>query len=276
MITKDNFFRTSDDVMIYYEEWGEGEPILLVPGFLCTSNFFKDIKFKLAQDYRVIIMDKRCHGNSAKTFQNITIPRIGQDIYELIVHLGLKKVSLLGWSMASSAVLDLFQTYGSDKLNRVGILDSALYPLGMFEENQHPLRHFNYEKQHKTFQTITYHFDDYCDSFIRIIFKQPQREEIYSYYREEMMKIPPAMATALYSDFLHRDYVKTLPKLDVPTLIVGADSPVMPEGRKQAAYYESLLNVPHMLYLFENSGHAMFIEEPELTVQVIKEFMENY
>lgn len=276
MITKDNFFRTSDDVMIYYEDLGEGESIILVPGFLCTANFFNPIKEQLAQRYRLIIMDKRCHGNSAKTFQNITIPRIGQDIYELMEHLKLEKVSLFGWSMASSAVLDMVERQGTDKIRRLGILDSALYPLGMFEENQHPLRHFNYDKQHKTFRTILYHFQDYCDSFVRIIFKQPQREETYSYYREEMMKIPADMAVALYSDFLHRDYVKTLPQLDVPTLIVGADSPVMPEGRKQAEYYERFLTAPHMLYLFENSGHVMFIEEPELTIEVINQFMENY
>lgn len=45
-------------------------------------------------------MDPRGQGNSSKTCQGNTIRRNAQDIKELIDHLGLEHVVLLGWSLA--------------------------------------------------------------------------------------------------------------------------------------------------------------------------------
>ena len=40
-ITENNFFTTSDGARIYFEDRGKGLPIVMVPGFLCTTKFFE-------------------------------------------------------------------------------------------------------------------------------------------------------------------------------------------------------------------------------------------
>ena len=39
--SKNNFFETSDGTILYYEDYGKGDPILLVHGFCCSSQVFK-------------------------------------------------------------------------------------------------------------------------------------------------------------------------------------------------------------------------------------------
>ena len=68
-------------------------------------------------------MDPRGQGNSSKTCQGNTIRRNAQDIKELIDHLGLEHVVLLGWSLASSIVVSYAAEFEQYKLN--GLVTSA-------------------------------------------------------------------------------------------------------------------------------------------------------
>ena len=34
-------FKTNDNVELYYEVKGEGKPVLMIPGWTCTTQFFK-------------------------------------------------------------------------------------------------------------------------------------------------------------------------------------------------------------------------------------------
>ena len=38
---RNDFFQTSDGAMIYYEDRGRGIPLMLVPGFMCTTKFYE-------------------------------------------------------------------------------------------------------------------------------------------------------------------------------------------------------------------------------------------
>ena len=94
-ITADYFFTTSDGIHIYFEDRGSGLPIVMVPGFLCTTKFYEKNAEVLSKEFRVITMDPRGQGNSSKTCQGNTIRRNAQDIKELIDQLGLEHVVLL-------------------------------------------------------------------------------------------------------------------------------------------------------------------------------------
>lgn len=55
---------TNDGVQLYYEDVGEGRPLLLIPGWTCTHSFFQKNIIPLAQSCRVIAPDMRAHGDS--------------------------------------------------------------------------------------------------------------------------------------------------------------------------------------------------------------------
>ena len=64
--TRDNYFRTSDDAILYFEDHSpeKGNPIVLVPGFCCSTRFFENNLKELAKTNRVISFDPRGQGCS--------------------------------------------------------------------------------------------------------------------------------------------------------------------------------------------------------------------
>ena len=117
-ITADNFFTTSDGIHIYFEDRGSGLPIVMVPGFLCTTKFFEKNAEVLSKEFRVITMDPRGQGNSSKTCQGNTIRRNAQDIKELIDHLGLEHVVLLGSGALLRGTRQTFARQDGDRISR--------------------------------------------------------------------------------------------------------------------------------------------------------------
>ena len=55
-------FKTNDGVEIYYEIHGEGRPLLMLPGWTCTTKYWKKNVDELSKSCKVIMMDLRAHG----------------------------------------------------------------------------------------------------------------------------------------------------------------------------------------------------------------------
>lgn len=53
-----------DNKHIYYEEWGEGTPLLFLHGNTASSNMYFQFAQKYKQNFRVILMDFLGHGKS--------------------------------------------------------------------------------------------------------------------------------------------------------------------------------------------------------------------
>jgi pimeloyl-ACP methyl ester carboxylesterase len=92
-------FTTSDGLNIYYEDSGEGLPILCLPGLTRTTADFDDVTPHLAGN-RLIKMDYRGRGQSDfdPNWQNYSLQVESRDVLELLAHLGLNKTAILGTS----------------------------------------------------------------------------------------------------------------------------------------------------------------------------------
>lgn len=272
--SKDNFFKTSDGTQIYFEEHGQGQAIILVPGFLCTSKFFARNIPELSKNNRLILLDSRGHGSSDKTLQNLTIPRCAQDIKELIEYLGLDNVLLVGWSLGSSIILSYWEQFGRYKICALGVTDSTLYPFADADWNSHSLRGFNLDAFNVVMSRAIDNHEAYCQGFAKAVWQDDKvsAAEIV-WVAEEMRKTPPWIAFALYSDFLHRDYVSVLRTVTVPIFVCGADSLAIPKGVAMAKSYMQHIQAPSELHIFEHGGHMLFYVEAEKYNQVILDFI---
>ena len=63
---QNGYFRTSDDTSLYYEVEGEGQPIMLVHGWSCSTKFYSRNVAGLKKDFKVVTLDLRGHGKSSK------------------------------------------------------------------------------------------------------------------------------------------------------------------------------------------------------------------
>jgi len=87
-----------DGVTLYYEAYGQGEPLLIVHGNGGSiGTMAAQIAFFLTR-YRVIAMDSRDQGKSGDSPGPITYEKMTDDLAALLDHLKAGPVNVLGWS----------------------------------------------------------------------------------------------------------------------------------------------------------------------------------
>ncbi|WP_170561128.1 alpha/beta fold hydrolase [Ruegeria atlantica] len=93
------FFISSDDRRLFFEDTGSGAPVLCLAGLTRNSKDFSFLKPHLG-DMRVIAMDYRGRGRSDHDpdFMNYNVLRESQDAIELLDHLSLDRVNVIGTS----------------------------------------------------------------------------------------------------------------------------------------------------------------------------------
>jgi pimeloyl-ACP methyl ester carboxylesterase len=95
-------------VKIWYAEFGEGEPVLLVHGGLANSNYWgNQVRALVAAHYRVIVMDSRGHGRSSRNAAPFGYDLMSSDVVALLDYLKIDKVALVGWSDGAIIGLDI-------------------------------------------------------------------------------------------------------------------------------------------------------------------------
>ena len=92
-----------NDVKLAYYIRGEGEPLLLINGFMSTMSLWDPIMVEeLAKTHQLILFDNRGVGMSTDTTENnTTIPQMADDAAALLKALGFEKANILGWSMGA-------------------------------------------------------------------------------------------------------------------------------------------------------------------------------
>ena len=92
-------FTTSDGLSLFYTDEGDGLPILCLAGLTRTTLDFDYVTPHLA-GHRLIKLDYRGRGRSDwdPKWSNYTLPVECRDVLELLSHLGLDKVAVLGTS----------------------------------------------------------------------------------------------------------------------------------------------------------------------------------
>jgi len=101
----------SEGVQIAFTEKGWGEPVILLHAAMADSEFnwmqFGTMN-ALAENYRVIAMDLRGHGNSGKPHDPKAYGRLMvRDVIGLMDHLKIPRAHLLGYSLGSHIAMAL-------------------------------------------------------------------------------------------------------------------------------------------------------------------------
>ena len=93
------------DVSLYYEESGQGEPVLLVPpSWWPAATWNVGVVPALSQRYRTIIFDCRGTGRSSKPKDGYTIQQLAQDCIALVAQLGIARCHAVGFALGSQIV----------------------------------------------------------------------------------------------------------------------------------------------------------------------------
>ena len=126
-------FQTSDGLSLYYTDEGTGLPILCLSGLTRTTADFDYVTPHLAGN-RLIKMDYRGRGKSDfdPNWQNYILPIECRDVMELLTHLSLDKVAILGTSRGGLNAMGLAMG-AADRLLGVALNDIGPFidPMGL-------------------------------------------------------------------------------------------------------------------------------------------------
>jgi hypothetical protein len=94
-------FVTVNGVKLHYLDWGgKGETLLFLHGLGDSAHIFDDIAPKFTDHFRVLALTRRGHGLSDKPQTGYETSTLVEDIRQFLDALKIKRVSLVGHSMA--------------------------------------------------------------------------------------------------------------------------------------------------------------------------------
>lgn len=216
-----------DRVTLYYETYGQGEPLLLVHGNGGSIGTLAAQIDHFKARYRVIAMDSRDQGRSADSQEPITYERMTDDLAALIDHLKLGPVDVVGWSDGGIEAL-LLGVRHPGKVKKIVSMAANLKPGPEA-------------------------FDPEVDALIRSMMELPDEAKDTPQGRRQlkvvgmMLKepnIPPAM----------------LAKVTAPTLVLASDNDLV-RLEHIVTIYKSLPNA--QLAIFPNRTHLIPYDDPE-------------
>ena len=122
-----------NDLTIYYEEYGEGEPLILLHGGTATLQSWQDQIPAFAQHFRVIALDSRGHGKTNNPAGELSYSQMADDVAAFIQALDLNKPLVFGYSDGGQIALELGMRYPD--LTRALVLGGTCYrfPATYFE-----------------------------------------------------------------------------------------------------------------------------------------------
>jgi len=127
-VSSNGKFATINGLKIYYEESGEGMPVILLHHFFATASQWKTYVPELAKKYRVIAVDLPGHGRSdyMDTTKVFLHKKATEYIIGLIDFLKLDSVYLIGAS-SGGPITSYLATLRPDLVKRAVVIGGFLY-----------------------------------------------------------------------------------------------------------------------------------------------------
>ena len=118
-----------DGTDIFYKDWGAGQPVVFSHGWPLSADAWDNQAVLVGNaGYRAVAHDRRGHGRSTQTWDGNHMDQYADDLAELIDHLDLRDVVIVGHSTGGGEVTRYLARHGTDRVSRAVLL-GAVPPL---------------------------------------------------------------------------------------------------------------------------------------------------
>jgi len=205
---------SADGVHIEYHVYGSGEPaIVLIHGWSCDSNYWKEQIAPLKAKYTVVTVDLAGHGASGANRATWTMGNFGEDVAAVVRQLQNQKVVLVGHSMGAPVALEAAQRIGGRVIGIVAV--DSLKTVG-----QPVMPELQIEKMLKPFRDdFIGHTREFVAGNFFTADADPKFVQKVAY---DMSLSPPAVAVPSMQALLHMDFTPLLPEIHVPVIAINS------------------------------------------------------
>jgi esterase len=114
-------FYTGLSMRLHYAVQGEGRPLVVLHGFLGSSDNWRAMRKRFAATYKVFSLDQRNHGGSPHS-SSMNYGVMADDLREFLFEQGVSQVSLLGHSMGGKVAMQ-FASQSPEATEKLVIVD---------------------------------------------------------------------------------------------------------------------------------------------------------
>ena len=268
----------NDGAVLSLIDVGEGQPLLILPSWTNSAAQYHHQITGFAADHRVIAVDVRGGGMSAKVDYGLRISRFSADLREILDQLELDRVILMGHSMGCSIIWSYLDLFGPGAVDALVLVDQA--PTQLIQPHWSKAEALSYGATQTADDVfafaarfaapngVEWTWERYKPLFTRTF----PADEFYWAVRESL-KMPRKLAATLFLDHAMRDWRDVIARIRLPTLVVGAEMSVFPvvsqewiAGQIPGARLEIFAEA-------DGGSHFMCFENPARFNAVVRDFL---
>ena len=270
-----NTFTTKDGTSIYFKDWGSGKPITFSHGWPLSSDAWDAQMLFLGQHgYRVIAHDRRGHGRSGQTWNGNNMDQYADDLAELINHLDLHDIMMVGHSTGGGEVTRYIRRHGSKRVSKAVLIDAVPpirlktphnpggLPISVFDG----IRAGVVADRSQFFKDLTLPFYGYNKPGAKV------SEGVRDDFWRQGMQCSIVAAYDCIKAFSETDFTEDLKEIDVPTLVIHGDAdqivPIDDAGRLTAKIVKNAT-----LKVVPGAPHGLCTTHAELINQELLAFL---
>lgn len=266
------FVAGADHVEVHYRQAGPrsaARTILLVPGWRVSSLIWTaQLRYFAGLGDRVIAIDSRSQGGSSVVYSHNSPEDRANDIHEVIRHLRLSHLTLVGWSQGVQDVSAYVDRFGTASVDDLVLVDAPVSggpgdAVGSSQYLTIILRGIALYSRRP---------GGYSQGMMRAIISVPMSPATMRSLVGESMKTPVDVGISmLVQDLFTRDRRPSLEKFNRPTLVVASDrSPFLQAQRRMAA------RLPMgRIVVIHHAAHAVFFDQPAEFDRELEAFMKS-
>lgn len=271
------YAKAKDGTMLYYKDWGTGDPVVLMHGWPLTGDTFDDAAMALVDaGKRCIIPDRRGFGRSDQPWDGYDYDTFADDVAAILEDAGIQEpVSLVGFSMGGGEVARFLTKQGKQRVSKAVLISSVVPYMPKTDDNPDGVPQATFDQMTQAMKEDREKFFSgfFKDFFGTGFISQPVSDEVeMNAWRQAMMAgLRPTLASA--QAFATTDFRPDLKSFDgVPTLVIHGTSdktvPIDATGRVVASQVPGA-----QLIEYDGSAHGLFATDKKRLIDDVVGFL---
>ncbi|OZM83155.1 alpha/beta fold hydrolase [Pseudonocardia sp. MH-G8] len=250
-------------VELHYTDQGTGAPVVLIHGWpLSGRSWEKQVPALVEAGHRVLTYDRRGFGQSSQPWDGYDYDTFADDLHALLVHLDLREVTLVGFSMGGGEAVRYIGRYGTGRIAKV-VLAAAVPPY-LYKSDDNPDGGLDEATIEQFRAGVTGDRIAFLDGFLTNFFASGDRTDLISepnrlHHRAIAEFASPKGTLDCITAFARTDFRDDLRKVSdaaIPTLVIHGDvDAVVPFEVSGKRAHESVKGAE--LALIEGGPHGL-------------------
>jgi pimeloyl-ACP methyl ester carboxylesterase len=257
-------------IEVYYEVHGDGSPLLMIMGFAGNIDWWDPRLIQATSErYKTVIFDNRGSGRTDKPNVAYTIKMFAEDTAGLMDALKIERAHILGISMGGMIAQE-FALNHPDRVERLVLCSTTCGGSNSVQPSPQALALLMRPRVGITEEQV-------AKNWIQLLFTEDVVKSNANYMdavTRQLLKAPiPADPYRRQLEAIENfDAYERLPEIKATTLVMHGKKDILipPENAKIIA---DRIPAAKLVYL-ENSGHALFSQEPQKVNKTLLEFLQ--